>query len=85
MRAFVLALFVGAASLAAAVDVSGLEASDVRPANNDSSKIRKFDVSSLGVDNVTQFTGYLDDEQQDKHLFYCRLLLLGVVHGCCSG
>ncbi len=29
--------------------------------------------SSLGVDSVKQLSGYLDDNQQDKHLFFCRL------------
>ena len=33
---------------------------------------KKVDPSSLGVDpGVKQYSGYLDDEQNDKHLFYC--------------
>lgn len=33
---------------------------------------RKVDPSSLGVDpGVKQYSGYLDDEEDDKHLFYC--------------
>lgn len=33
---------------------------------------KKRDPGSLGVDpGVTQYTGYLDDEENDKHLFYC--------------
>lgn len=31
------------------------------------------DPSSLGVDpEVKQYSGYLDDEENDKHLFYCE-------------
>ena len=34
---------------------------------------RKVDPSSLGVDpGVQQYSGYLDDEDDDKHLFYCK-------------
>jgi cathepsin A (carboxypeptidase C) len=29
----------------------------------------------LGVDKVKQYSGYLDDEEEDKHLFYCEYLL----------
>lgn len=36
-------------------------------------RIKKSDPSSLGVDpNVKQYTGYLDDNENDKHLFYCK-------------
>ena len=47
-------------------DVDGkLEAYDLRT--------KKVDPSALGVDpNVTQFSGYLDDNDNDKHLFYCK-------------
>lgn len=46
-----------------------LEAYDLR--------IKKTDPSSLGVDpDVKQYTGYLDDNENDKHLFYCKLILL---------
>lgn len=47
-------------------DVEGkLEAYDLR--------IKKTDPASLGIDpNVKQFTGYLDDNENDKHLFYCK-------------
>lgn len=35
-------------------------------------RIRKVDPSALGVDpGVRQYSGYLDDEETDKHLFYC--------------
>lgn len=30
------------------------------------------DPSRLGVDTVKQYTGYLDDNSTDKHLFYCK-------------
>ena len=33
-------------------------------------RARSVDPSSLGVDKVKQFSGYLDDEENDKHLFY---------------
>jgi cathepsin A (carboxypeptidase C) len=31
---------------------------------------KKVDPKKLGVDNVTQYSGYLDDKENDKHLFY---------------
>ncbi|PNS17344.1 Carboxypeptidase Y A [Sphaceloma murrayae] len=33
-------------------------------------RTKKVDPASLGVDKVKQYSGYLDDEEQDKHLFY---------------
>ena len=40
-------------------------------------RAKKIDPSNLGVDpGVTQYSGYLDDEENDKHLFYCMLLIL---------
>jgi hypothetical protein len=33
---------------------------------------KKVDPSKLGVDKVKQYSGYLDDEANDKHLFYCK-------------
>ncbi|OCK92170.1 uncharacterized protein K441DRAFT_614943 [Cenococcum geophilum 1.58] len=33
-------------------------------------RAKKVDPSSLGVDKVKQYSGYLDDEENDKHLFY---------------
>ena len=36
-------------------------------------RTKKVDPSSLGVDpGVKQYSGYLDDEENDKHLFYCK-------------
>lgn len=35
-------------------------------------RAKKVDPSKLGVDKVKQYSGYLDDEEQDKHLFYCK-------------
>jgi cathepsin A (carboxypeptidase C) len=35
-------------------------------------RVKKVDPSSLGVDKVKQYSGYLDDEEEDKHLFYCE-------------
>lgn len=34
-------------------------------------RAKKVDPSKLKVDDVVQYSGYLDDEEQDKHLFYC--------------
>lgn len=43
-----------------------LEAYDLR--------VKKTDPSALGIDpGVKQYTGYLDDNENDKHLFYCEL------------
>lgn len=33
-------------------------------------RTKKVDPSKLGVDKVKQYSGYLDDEENDKHLFY---------------
>ncbi|KAI9711334.1 MAG: hypothetical protein M1820_002321 [Bogoriella megaspora] len=33
-------------------------------------RTKKVDPASLGVDTVKQYSGYLDDEENDKHLFY---------------
>ncbi|OCK82010.1 carboxypeptidase Y-like protein A [Lepidopterella palustris CBS 459.81] len=33
-------------------------------------RIKKVDPKALGVDKVKQYSGYLDDEENDKHLFY---------------
>jgi cathepsin A (carboxypeptidase C) len=35
-------------------------------------RAKKVDPAKLGVDTVKQYSGYLDDEANDKHLFYCR-------------
>ena len=38
-------------------------------------RAKKVDPSKLGIDpDVKQYSGYLDDEENDKHLFYCRPL-----------
>ncbi|KAH8602420.1 Alpha/Beta hydrolase protein [Bisporella sp. PMI_857] len=33
-------------------------------------RIKKVDPSKLGIDKVKQYSGYLDDDANDKHLFY---------------
>jgi len=33
-------------------------------------RVKKLDPSVLGVDKVKQYSGYLDDNENDKHLFY---------------
>jgi cathepsin A (carboxypeptidase C) len=36
-------------------------------------RVKKVDPSSLKVDpGVKQYSGYLDDNENDKHLFYCK-------------
>jgi cathepsin A (carboxypeptidase C) len=35
-------------------------------------RAKKVDPAALGVDTVKQYSGYLDDEENDKHLFYCK-------------
>jgi cathepsin A (carboxypeptidase C) len=45
-----------------------LEAYDLR--------VKKTDPSALGIDpGVKQYTGYLDDNENDKHLFYCEFYI----------
>ena len=39
-------------------------------------RTKKVDPSTLGVDKVKQYSGYLDDDETEKHLFYCRLIIL---------
>ena len=38
--------------------------------DNYSLRSKKVDPSALGVDKVKQYSGYLDDDEDDKHLFY---------------
>jgi len=38
-------------------------------------RVKKVDPSVLGVDKVKQYSGYLDDNENDKHLFYCEFRL----------
>jgi cathepsin A (carboxypeptidase C) len=35
-------------------------------------RAKKVDPSKLAVDTVKQYSGYLDDNENDKHLFYCK-------------
>lgn len=37
-------------------------------------RAKAVDPSSLGVDTVKQYSGYLDNDAEDKHLFYCTCL-----------
>lgn len=34
-------------------------------------RFKTVDPSSLGVDNVTQYSGYLDNKKNGQHLFFC--------------
>lgn len=43
---------------------------------NYSLRTKKVDPETLGVDKVKQYSGYLDDEEDDKHLFYCTSSIL---------
>jgi cathepsin A (carboxypeptidase C) len=38
-------------------------------------RAKNIDPHKLGVDKVKQFSGYLDDDEKDKHLFYCECSL----------
>lgn len=38
-------------------------------------RTKKVDPSTLGVDKVKQYSGYLDDDEEDKHLFYCKSII----------
>lgn len=38
-------------------------------------RAKNIDPRKLGVDKVKQFSGYLDDDEKDKHLFYCKCSL----------
>jgi cathepsin A (carboxypeptidase C) len=40
--------------------------------DNYNMRVKKVDPAALGVDKVKQYSGYLDDEEEDKHLFYCE-------------
>lgn len=35
-------------------------------------RAKATDPSVLGVDTVKQLSGYLDNDAEDKHLFYCK-------------
>lgn len=54
-------------------------------------RTKKVDPTSLGVDpGVQQYSGYLDDNKNDKHLFYCKSLLCAasivkVAYHLCQG
>lgn len=42
-------------------------------------RVKAVDPSSLGIDpDVKQYSGYLDDNENDKHLFYCMRPLSAV-------
>ncbi len=47
---------------------------------NYSLRAKTVDTSKLGVDTVKQFSGYLDDDEKDKHLFYCKQLFVAYLH-----
>lgn len=36
-------------------------------------RVKKVDPAALGIDKVKQYSGYLDDNENDKHLFYCKV------------
>ena len=39
-------------------------------------RAKNVDPSKLGVDTVKQYSGYLDAEEEDKHLFFCKSQLI---------
>ena len=52
------------------------KAADSRVLSSYDMRAKKVDPSSLGIDDVKQYSGYLDDNENDKHLFYCEYPLL---------
>jgi len=48
-------------------------------------RAKKVDPAKLGVDKVKQYSGYLDDEANDKHLFYCTYPPRTCYGTCSSG
>ena len=45
-------------------------------------RAKAVDPGVLGVDpKVKQYSGYLDDIENDKHLFYCTLTVIDCPHG----
>lgn len=63
-------------------DENGEKERDVEGELEDYSlRTRKVDPSSLGVDpGVKQYSGYLDDAANDKHLFYCTTCFYFLPH-----
>lgn len=56
-----------------------ISGADVKAAKNYGGQLANYnlranvvDPSKLGVDKVKQYSGYLDDNSTDKHLFYCE-------------
>jgi cathepsin A (carboxypeptidase C) len=50
-------------------------------------RVKAVDPSKLNVDSVKQYSGYLDDEANDKHLFYCKFpsvffIIAAQIHSC---
>ena len=48
--------------------------------DNFSLRAKKVDPAKLGVGKVKQYSGYLDDNDKDKHLFYCELMRRLLLH-----
>lgn len=54
-------------------EISALSPEEDSPMLADFSlRAKEVDPSSLGVDKVKQYSGYLDNDAEDKHLFYCE-------------
>jgi cathepsin A (carboxypeptidase C) len=54
------------------VNAQGVEEREIEgKLSNYNLRTRSVDPGVLGVDTVKQYSGYLDDEEEDKHLFYC--------------
>lgn len=43
-------------------------------------RVKAVDPSKLKVDSVKQYSGYLDDDANDKHLFYCEFPTWLTIH-----
>jgi cathepsin A (carboxypeptidase C) len=46
-------------------------------------RVKAVDPSVLGIDTVKQYSGYLDDNENDKHLFYCTYHPASFPHTVC--
>lgn len=47
-------------------------------------RVKSVDPSSLGIDpDVKQYSGYLDDNENDKHLFYCMNMIPSIMTWTC--
>jgi carboxypeptidase C (cathepsin A) len=63
---------VNGADVAQAQAQAAARSEDSTDLSNFNLRAKAVDPSSLGIDTVKQYSGYLDNNEQDKHLFYCK-------------